>query len=62
MTLIVRQKGSRRWKLPAEFPLTDSRGVFVLKDRRQLPDRRKASDEPDDLMVMLAEMTDDLSA
>jgi hypothetical protein len=59
--MVVRQKGSRRWKLLAEFPLTDSQGVFVIKDRRQLSDRRKVKDDADDLMVILSEMADDLS-
>jgi hypothetical protein len=42
MSFITRQKGSRRFDLPAEFPLVDSNGVLVLEDRRQIPDRRKA--------------------
>jgi hypothetical protein len=61
VTLVVRQKGNRRVGLPVVFPLMDSQGVFVIKDRRQLTDRRKAKDDPDDLMVMLSEMADDLS-
>jgi hypothetical protein len=58
MKLVVRQKGSRRWKLPAEFPLTDSQGVFVIQDRRQLPDRRKAEYGLDDMKVIFAKMAD----
>jgi hypothetical protein len=58
MTLIVRQKGSRRFDLPVEFPLMDSQGVFVIKDRRQLTDRRKVKDDPGDMKVMHPEMTD----
>ena len=58
MNLTVRQKGSRRFDLPVEFPLMDSQGVFVIKDRRQLIDRRKVKDDPDDMKVMLSEMTD----
>jgi hypothetical protein len=61
MTLVVRKKGNRRVDLPVVFPLMDSQGVFVIKDRRQLTDRRKAKDDPDDLMIMLSEMVDDLS-
>ena len=53
MTLTVRQKGSRRFDLPVEFPLMDNQGVFVIKDRRQLTDRRKVKDDPDDMKVML---------
>ena len=59
--MIIRQKGDRRFNLPVEFPLMDSQGLFVIKDRRQLTDRRKAKADPDDLMVMLSEMADDLS-
>jgi hypothetical protein len=59
--MIIRQKCNRRVDLPVVFPLMDSRGVFVIKDRRQLSDRRKAKDDPDDLMIMLSEMVDDLS-
>ena len=40
-TLRVRQKDSRRFDLPVEFPLTDSRNVTVIQDRRRLVDRRK---------------------
>lgn len=40
-TLRVRQKDSRRFDLPVEFPLTDSRNVAVIQDRRRLVDRRK---------------------
>ena len=62
MTMIVRQKGDRRFNLPVEFPLVDSQGIFVIKDRRQLTDRRKAKDDPDDLIVIISEMAADLSA
>ena len=41
MTLIVRKKGSRRFDLPVEFPLTDGQGIIVIQDRRRLPDRRE---------------------
>ena len=40
-SLRVRRKDSRRFELQVEFPLTDSRGLFVDRDRRRLPDRRK---------------------
>ena len=60
--MVVRQKGDRRFNLPVEFPLRDSQGLFVIKDRRQLTDRRKAKYDPDDLMVILSEMAADLSA
>ena len=58
MTLIVRQKGSRRFDLPVEFPLTDSQGIIVIQDRRRLPDRRKAKYELDDLKAILTKMAD----
>ena len=61
MTMVVRQKEDRRFNLPVEFPLVDSQGLFVIKDRRQLSERRKVKDDTDDLMVMLSEMADDLS-
>ena len=45
MGIIVRKKGSRRMGLPVEFPLMDNQGIIVAKDRRRLPDRRKAKDD-----------------
>ena len=56
--LIVRKKGGRRFNLPVEFPLEDSKGFFVIQDRRRLPDRRKKEYGLDDLKVMLTKMTD----
>ena len=53
MSFIVRQKGSRRYDLPAEFPLVDSSGVLVLENRRQIPDRRKLIDDINDLKTIL---------
>jgi hypothetical protein len=58
MTHIVRQKGSRRFGLPVEFPLMDSQGVFVIKERRQITDRRKVKDYLDELEVMISEVAD----
>ena len=58
MALIIRQKGSRRFDLPVEFPLEDSQGVFVINDRRRLPDRRKAEVELDDMKVISAKMAE----
>lgn len=40
MPLIERQEVRRRTDLSAGFPLTDSQGLFVIRDRRGLPDRR----------------------
>ena len=56
MDLIIRQRGSRRSDLPVGFPLTDSQGLFVVKDRRRLSDRRKAECGIDDLKVILSKM------
>jgi hypothetical protein len=58
MSLIVRQKGSRRFELPVEFPLEDSQGVFVIQDRRRLPERRKANYCLDDMKVIFAKMVE----
>ena len=58
MNLITRQKGGRRFDLPVEFPLEDSQGVFVIQDRRQLPDRRKEKYGLDDLKVILTKMAE----
>jgi hypothetical protein len=41
MELVARQAGDRRVYPPVEFPLTDSQGFLVDKDRRRLPDRRR---------------------
>ncbi len=45
---VVRQRVSRRFGLNVEFPLTDSRNVTVIQDRRRLPDRRKVINDFDD--------------
>lgn len=58
MALNKRQKGSRRYDLPVEFPLTDSQEVFVIRDRRRIPDRRKEKYGLDDLKVTLKKMAD----
>jgi len=54
MDLIARQEGRRRDGLSFEFPLTDSQGIFVDKDRRRLPDRRKSGYGVVDLKAALA--------
>jgi hypothetical protein len=41
MELVARQSEDRRHGLPVEFPLTDSQGLLVEKDRRRYPDRRR---------------------
>jgi hypothetical protein len=59
MKLVVREKGSRRLGLPVEFPLRDSQNMLVVRDRRQLPDRRKPQCGIDDLKVILLKMSSD---
>ena len=59
MRLVVRQKGSRRMGLPVEFPLTDSDGVHVIEDRRQISDRRMSVHDFNDLKVILSKMGGD---
>lgn len=53
VSFITRQKGSRRYDLPAEFPLVDSDEVLVLEDRRQIPDRRHPIHDINDLKAIL---------
>jgi len=57
MKLVIREKGNRRLGMPADFPLIDSQGSYVIKDRRRLSDRRKAEYGLEDLMVMLSKMS-----
>ena len=40
MALVERQERNRRSNYTTEFPLTDGEGMFVLQNRRELPDRR----------------------
>ena len=54
----MRQKGSRRYELPVDFPLTDSDGEFVLQDRRRMPDRRKTIHDLNDLKAILLKIYD----
>jgi hypothetical protein len=58
MALAVRQKGSRRFDIPVEFPLMDYQEIIVIKDRRQLTDRRMSENHLDVLKIMLSKMTD----
>lgn len=59
MILIERQKGSRRIGLPVDFPLTDSQGISVIRERRRLPDRRKAKTSLFDLVVKFSKKATD---
>ena len=45
--------------LPVEFPLTDSDGVHVIEDRRQISDRRMSVHDFNDLKVILSKMGGD---
>ena len=54
MALMARQEGNRRSDLSVKFPLTDSRGVAVIQDRRRTPDRRKVKASILDLVVKLS--------
>jgi hypothetical protein len=56
MGLRKRQSGQRRWGLPAEFPLTDREGVYVLRDRRSGFDRRKAIASLEELLVLFSQL------
>lgn len=55
MGLIKRQSGDRRWGMDVEFPVTDSNGVYVIRDRRSGVDRRKARATLEDLLVLLSQ-------
>lgn len=35
-----RSKGERRWEFDSEFPLIDSEGITVIRNRRRCTDRR----------------------
>ena len=59
MCVIVRQRGFRRRYMPVRFPITDSQGVFVCEDRRQLPDRRKLLHDLNDLKTILSKIYSD---
>ena len=50
--LIVRQRGSRRSDLPVKLPLTDSRGVTIIQERRRLSDRRKVKNHLHDQKII----------
>ena len=56
MTIIMRQPGDRRWKLPVELPLIDDEGVSVSEDRRRGGDRRKAQASLESLLVLFSEL------
>ena len=51
-----RSRGQRRWGLEVTFPLVDSNGVTVIRDRRSLPERRLDNISLDDRLTLLSEM------
>ena len=55
MGLIKRQPGDRRWGLVVEFPVMDSSGAYVLRDRRSGVDRRKARANLEDLLILFSQ-------
>ena len=55
--LILRRKGNRRFNLPVEFSLMDSREVNAFKDRRRVPDRRNENNNFGGQKVMLTKVT-----
>jgi hypothetical protein len=56
MNLVIRHYEGRRSNSPVTFPVVDSEGVIVLRDRRVLANRRKARYGLDDLKVILSKM------
>jgi hypothetical protein len=55
MGLIKRQPGDRRWGMVVEFPVTDSDGVYVMRERRSGVDRRKARATLEDLLILFSQ-------
>lgn len=51
-----RSRGTRRWGLDVSFPLIDSNGVTVIRDRRSLPDRRLQNISLEDRLTLFSEM------
>ena len=51
-----RSRGQRRWGLEVSFPLIDGNGVTVIRDRRNMPDRRLANISLYDRLTLFSEM------
>jgi hypothetical protein len=51
-----RSRGQRRWGLEVTFPLVDSNGVTVIRDRRTLPDRRLDNISLEERLTLFSEM------
>ena len=54
--MIKRCPGDRRWELYADFPLIDSDGLHILRDRRSGRDRRKMAEKFEDMLVLFSEL------
>ncbi len=54
MHLRKRRPGEKRWGIPVEFPLTDSNGVRVTRNRRSGVDRRKTIASFEELLVLFS--------
>lgn len=55
MGIVKRQPGDRRWVKVAEFPMTDSDGVQVLRNRRCRDERRKSIATMEDLLILFSQ-------
>ena len=51
-----RSRGQRRWGLEVSFPLIDTNGVTVIRDRRSMPDRRLDNISLEDRLTLFSEM------
>ncbi len=51
-----RSRGQRRWDLDTEFPIIDSDGVTVIRNRRYMPDRRLDNISLEERQMLLCEM------
>jgi hypothetical protein len=56
MGIVKRQAGDRRWGMPAEFPLTDSQGICIVRDRRSGIQRRRSIATLEDLFVRFSQV------
>ena len=52
-----KQPWERRWEMNVEFPLTDSEGRYVLRDRRSGVDRRKAIASLEELLILHSQLS-----
>ena len=59
MGITRRQLNNRRSFMPVKFPLLDSDGELIFRDRRQLTDRRKRVHSHFDLNTILSKIYSD---